>query len=57
MRSISIAVAFVAPRCTFDAGGFSGRRARQRGMDPHGPRITYAGYLRSNELLGLQARA
>ena len=24
-------------------------------MDPHGPRITYAGYLRLNELLGLQA--
>ena len=55
MRSISIAVPFAAPRCTFDAGGFSGRRARPRGMDPHGPRITYAGYLRLNELLGLQA--
>jgi tryptophan 2,3-dioxygenase len=55
MRSISIAVTFAAPRCTFNAGGFSGRRARPRGMDPHGPRITYAGYLRLNELLGLQA--
>ena len=55
MRSISIAVPFAAPRYTFDAGGFSGRRARPSGMDPHGPRITYAGYLRLNELLGLQA--
>ena len=55
MRSISIAVTFAAPRCTFDAGGFSGRRARPCRMDPHGPRITYAGYLRLNELLGLQA--